>query len=52
MKNKDLIQVRSEFSLPTSKFAENLRTSPLNKDLSNESNETTFSLIHLTEQYL
>jgi hypothetical protein len=30
-------------------FAENLRSSPFNKDLSNE---TTFSLIHLDGQYL
>jgi hypothetical protein len=31
------------------KFAENLRASPLNKDLSNE---TTFGLIPLAGQYL
>jgi hypothetical protein len=31
------------------KFAENLRASPFNKDISNK---TTFSLIHLDGQYL
>jgi hypothetical protein len=34
---------------PLAKFAKNLRASPFNKDLSNE---TTFSLIHLAGQYL